>query len=185
MNTEQIHDYLKEGAEARLSLDTVQLIQISQKVSECFRNGGKIIFFGNGGSAADAQHIAAEFVGRFEKERQSLPALALHTNTSALTAIANDYSFDMVYERQVTAFAKKGDIVFGISTSGNSPNVLRGLVKAKEMGCIIVSMTGKKGGKISQISDYAVRVNSDRTPIIQEVHITFGHLMSKIVEDLL
>ena len=124
-------------------------------------------------------------MGRFEKERQSLPALALHTNTSALTAIANDYSFDMVYERQVTAFAKKGDIVFGISTSGNSPNVLRGLVKAKEMGCIIVSMTGKKGGKISQISDYAVRVNSDRTPIIQEVHITFGHLMSKIVEDLL
>ena len=185
MNTEQIREYLKEGAEARLSLDMEQLIQISQKVSECFKNGGKIIFFGNGGSAADAQHIAAEFVGRFEKERKSLPAMALHTNTSALTAIANDYSFDMVYARQVEAFAKKGDVIFGISTSGNSPNVLKGLERAKQIGCITVSMTGKKGGKISQLSDYAVRVNSDRTPIIQEVHITFGHLMSKIVEDLL
>ncbi len=185
MNTEQIHEYLKEGADARLTLDVGQLIQISQKVSECFRNGGKIIFFGNGGSAADAQHIAAEFVGRFEKERQSLPAMALHTNTSAMTAIANDYSFDMVYERQIEAFAKKGDVVFGISTSGNSPNVLKGLEKARDKGCVTVSMTGKKGGKISQLSDYAVRVNSDRTQIIQEVHITFGHLMSKIVEDLL
>lgn len=185
MNTEQIQEYLKEGADARLSLDMEQLIQISQKVSECFKKGGKIIFFGNGGSAADAQHIAAEFVGRFEKERQSLPAMALHTNTSALTAIANDYSFDMVYDRQVEAFARKGDVVFGISTSGNSPNVLKGLERAKRIGCITVSMTGKKGGKISQISDFTVRVNSDRTPIIQEVHITFGHLLSKIVEDLL
>ncbi len=185
MNTEQIREYLKEGADARLSLDMEQLIQISQKVSECFKNGGKIIFFGNGGSAADAQHIAAEFVGRFERERQSLPAMALHTNTSAVTAIANDYSFDMIYERQVEAFARKGDVVFGISTSGNSSNVMKGLERAKKIGCITVSMTGKKGGKISQLSDYAVRVNSDRTPIIQEVHITFGHLMSKIVEDLL
>ncbi|MHB1492997.1 MAG: D-sedoheptulose-7-phosphate isomerase [Thermoplasmataceae archaeon] len=185
MDLTQIQDYLKEGAEARLSVDIQQIMNISRKVTECFKNGGKIIFFGNGGSAADAQHIAAEFVGRFEKERESLPALALHTNTSAMTAIANDYSFDMVYERQVAGFARKGDVVFGISTSGNSQNILKGLEKAKSLGCATVSMTGKKGGKISQISDYPIKVNSDRTPIIQEVHIAIGHLLSKIVEDMI
>ncbi|MHB8361611.1 MAG: D-sedoheptulose-7-phosphate isomerase [Thermoplasmataceae archaeon] len=185
MDSTQVKQYLKEGSDARLSINVDQLFQIGEKMTECFKKGGKIILFGNGGSAADAQHIAAEFLGRFERERESLPALALHTNSSAMTAISNDYSYDMVYERQMSAFARKGDIVFGISTSGNSINILKGIEKAKQLGCITVSMSGKKGGKISEIADYKIQANSDRTPIIQEIHITIGHLLSKIVEDMI
>ena len=185
MNLEDAQKYIEDGANARLSIDTGQLFEIGNIIASAFRNGKKIIIFGNGGSAADAQHIAAEFLGRFERERRSLPAIALHANSSAMTAISNDYSFESVYERQVEAFAAKGDIVIGISTSGNSPNVIKGVEKANGIGCTTISMTGESGGKLSGICNYRIRAKSNRTPIIQEVHITIGHLLSKIVEDII
>jgi len=131
---------IKEGIK-----DLAPLIKkIAEEIVEAYKNKKKVVLFGNGGSAADAQHIAAEFVGKFYKERKPLPSLAFHTNTSSITATANDFGYDMIFERQVEAFIEKGDIVIGISTSGNSPNVLKGIEKAKEKGAITVGMTGKK-----------------------------------------
>ncbi len=141
-------------------------------------------FCGNGGSAADAQHLAAEVVGRFRLERLPLPSMALTTNTSLLTAIANDYGFDQVFSRQVHAFAKPSDILFGISTSGNSPNVVRAIQEARTLGVYTVGLTGRSGGKLKECADVLLNVPSDQTPRIQESHILLGHIYCDLVERL-
>ncbi len=183
MNLNEVAGYIESGAEARKALDPSAVMETGNAISKAFSQGGKLIIFGNGGSAADAQHIAAEFVGRFEKERRPLPAIALNTNTSSLTAIGNDYGFDSIFSRQVEAFARKGDVVVGISTSGNSKNVNLALEKANAMGCLTIALTGRDGGSMIRIAKNSIIVKSSRTSIIQEVHIAVGHMWSKIVED--
>jgi D-sedoheptulose 7-phosphate isomerase len=146
------------------------------------REGKKILVCGNGGSAADAQHIAAEFIGRYETERIALPAIALTTDTSALTAIANDYGFERVFARQVEALANEGDCLIAISTSGTSPNVIRAVMEARKSGCRIVGMTGAKGKKLAALSDACILVPSERTARIQEVHICAAHIWCEMVD---
>lgn len=158
------------------------IAQISQEIIKAYKNKGKVVLFGNGGSAADAQHIAAEFVGKFYKNRDSLPALAFHTNTSVVTATANDFGYDKIFERQVSSFVENGDIVMGISTSGNSINVVKGLQKANEKGAITIGLTGQKENEIEKIADYCLKVPSNDTPRIQEGHITVGHIICYLVE---
>lgn len=179
-----IREYLEEGAKARMDIDVDKIMKISDVLVSAFSKGNKLLFMGNGGSAADAQHIAAEFVGRFEIERKALPALALHCNSSSVTAISNDYSYDRVFERQIAAFAHEGDVVFALSTSGNSGNVLEGIKEAIRRNCIVVGITGKNGGKMAEMieSQYLFKINSNKTSIIQETTITIGHLISKITE---
>ena len=150
---------------------------------ETIKNGNKILLFGNGGSAADAQHIAAEFTGRFVKERRGLPAIAITTDTSALTAIGNDYGYEKVFERQIEALARPGDVLIGISTSGNSGNVIKALVKGKELGCSLIGFSGRDGGEMNDICDFNLIVPSNVTARIQEVHILIGHLLCQIVDD--
>ncbi len=159
------------------------IVAFAQRVVECYRKGGKLIIMGNGGSAADAQHIAAEFVGRFMKERRPLPAIALHTNTSTLTAVGNDYGYDDSFSRAMEAFAGPDDVVVAISTSGNSPNILKAIDSARASGAYIVGWGGKDGGKLKDVCDLALIVPSDDTPRIQEGHITIGHIMCQLVED--
>jgi len=159
-----------------------QIAQISREIMKAYRSNKKVVLFGNGGSAADAQHIAAEFVGKFYKDRASLPALAFHTNTSVLTATANDYGYEHVFERQVSSFVGEGDIAIGLSTSGNSPNVIKGLLKAKEKGAITIGFTGSKENEIEKIVDYCLKMPSTDTPRIQEGHITVGHIVCYLVE---
>lgn len=158
------------------------ITHISQEIIKAYKNKKKVVLFGNGGSAADAQHLAAEFVGKFYKERESLPSLAFHTNTSSITATANDFGYEFIFERQVSAFVEEGDIVIGISTSGNSPNVIKGLEKAKEKGAITVGFTGQKESKVEKIADYCLKIPSTDTPRIQEGHITVGHIICYLVE---
>ncbi|MFX1311019.1 MAG: SIS domain-containing protein [Promethearchaeota archaeon] len=166
-----------------LKKQTPLIIAIVDEIVDSYKNNKKIVLFGNGGSAADAQHIAAEFVGKFYKERRSLPALALHTNTSVITATANDYSYDNIFERQVSSLVNKGDIAIGLSTSGNSPNVIKGLEKAKEIGAKTIGFTGQRENKIEKIVDYCLKVPSTDTPRIQEGHITIGHIICYLVEN--
>ncbi len=156
--------------------------KVSKEIINAYNNKKKVVLFGNGGSAADAQHIAAEFVGKFYKDRESLPSLAFHTNTSVLTAIANDFGYDLVFERQVSSFVEKGDIAIGLSTSGNSPNVIKGLLKAQEKGAITIGFTGQKQNKIEEIADICLKIPSTDTPRIQEGHITVGHIICYLVE---
>ncbi len=156
--------------------------EISKEIINAYKKKKKVVLFGNGGSAADAQHIAAEFVGKFYKNREPLPSLAFHTNTSVLTAIANDFGYDLVFERQVSSFVEKGDIVIGISTSGNSINVIKGLEKAREKEAITVGFTGQQENKVEKIVDYCLKVPSNDTPRIQEGHITVGHIICYLVE---
>lgn len=156
-----------------------QLAEISIK---CLQNGGKILFCGNGGSAADAQHLAAELSGRFAFDRPPLAAEALHVNTSFLTAVANDYSFNEVYARMVKAVGKKGDILLALSTSGNSPNILNALKAAQENELITVGFTGETGGTMKDKCDYLIQVPSNNTARIQEVHITLGHILCEKIE---
>ena len=158
------------------------IIKIAEIIIEAYRNGKKVILFGNGGSAADAQHITAELVGKYYVDRDPLPAVALTTNTSSLTAIGNDYSFDIVFARQLKALGQKGDVVIGISTSGNSENVIQAFKVAREMGLITVGFTGKSGGKLRSVADHCLCIPSDDTPRIQEGHITIGHIICEIVE---
>ena len=158
------------------------IMKIAEEIINAYNNNKKVILFGNGGSAADAQHIAAEFVGKFYKERKALPALAFHCNTSSITATANDFGYDLIFERQVVAFVEKGDVVIGISTSGNSPNVLKGIEKAKEKGAITVGMTGQKDNELENMADYCLKMPSTDTPRIQEGHITVGHTICYLVE---
>ena len=164
--------------------ETVLIIaKISEMLIHAFQQGNKVLLFGNGGSAADAQHIAAEFVGRFAFDRAPLPALALSVNTSCLTAIGNDYGFDQSFSRQLEALGRRGDVAIGISTSGNSPNVLRALLVAKEMGLHTVALTGCTGGKLKNAVDHCVCAPSTETPRIQECHILIGHIISELVEE--
>ena len=152
-------------------------------VVSAFKNGNKILFCGNGGSAADAQHLAAEFSGRFYIDRDALPAEALHCNTSYLTAVANDYSYDDIYSRIVKGIGKKGDVLIGLSTSGNSKNILKAFETAKEKEIVTIGFTGEAGGKMKPLSDYLLNVPSSDTPRIQESHILLGHIICQLVEE--
>ena len=146
-------------------------------------SGNKIILVGNGGSAADAQHIAAEFTGRYKVERKGLPAIALTTDTSALTAIGNDYGYEFVFERQVEALANKGDLIIGISSTGNSANIINAFKKGKEIGCNSIGFSGKGGGKFNGACDLNIIVPSEDTPRVQEMHILIGHIICQIVDN--
>ncbi|SRR5713101_191096 len=156
---------------------------VTEIMIDAFRAGNKVLLFGNGGSAADAQHIAAEFVGRFAFDRPALPALALSVNTSCVTAIGNDYGFDLVFSRQIEALGQRGDVAVGISTSGQSPNVLQAMVTAKKMGLHTVGLTGSAGRKLASAVDHCICVPSNETPRIQECHILIGHIISELVEE--
>ncbi len=160
-----------------------QIDECSAIILDTVKRGGKILICGNGGSAADAQHIAAEFVGRYETERRALPAIALTTDTSALTALANDYDFERIFSRQVDALAAEGDCLIGISTSGNSPNVIAAVMAARSKGCRIIGMTGANGKKLSALCDAALMVPSERTARIQEAHITVAHIWCELVDE--
>jgi D-sedoheptulose 7-phosphate isomerase len=170
-----------------LLLRNTEVVSLIAKVSELLVDtvdkGNKILLFGNGGSAADAQHIAAEFVGRFAFDRPALPALALSVNTSCVTAIGNDFGFDLVFSRQIEALARPGDLAIGISTSGNSANVLHGLSTAREKGLRTVAFTGCAGGKLKNAAEYCICAPSNETPRIQECHILIGHIISELVEE--
>jgi D-sedoheptulose 7-phosphate isomerase len=162
-----------------------KISQVSQEIINAFKNDKKVLFCGNGGSAADAQHIAAELSGRFYFDREPLFAEALHVNTSYLTAVANDYSYDEVFSRLVKAKGRAGDILIGISTSGNSKNVIKAIEVSNEKGMITIGMTGKTGGKMKEICKYLINVPSTDTPRIQEAHIMIGHIICEIVEKVL
>ena len=170
----------KAAVNANLDL----IIKAGEMMAECLRADGKILIFGNGGSAADAQHIAAEFVNRFQIERPPLAAIALTTDSSILTSIGNDYHFDEIFSKQVAALGNKNDIAWGISTSGNSKNVVRAMDVAKEKGLVTIGMSGK-GGQLAEISDLVFKVDSDVTARIQETHITIGHMLCEIVDTIL
>ena len=161
-----------------------EIANVCGAMVEAFRQGNKVLLFGNGGSAADAQHIAADFVGRFAFNRAALAAVALGVNGSSLTAIGNDYGFEQVFARQVEALGQSGDVAMGISTSGNSPNVLQGLASAKKKGLVTVALTGKAGGKLkgSESVEHCICAPADETPRIQECHILIGHVICEIVE---
>lgn len=174
-----------EVFEKVLSDNKTQIEDCAKLLFETFKNGKKILIFGNGGSAADAQHIAAEFVGRYETERVALPAIALTTDTSALTAIANDYDFERIFTRQVEALAAEGDCMIAISTSGNSPNVISAVMAAREKGCRVIGMTGIKGKKLASLCDEALLIPSERTARIQEAHITIAHIWCEIIDKLI
>ena len=153
------------------------------EIIKCFKTGNKIIIFGNGGSAADAQHIVAEFIGRFQKERKSLPAIALTTDSSIITSLSNDYSFEIVFSRQCESLVSKGDVVIGISTSGNSKNVEKGIKTAKSMGAVTIGLLGGDGGIINNVVDIPIVVKSTNTARIQEVHRVIYHIICGIVEE--
>lgn len=159
------------------------LEEASQLVVDTLKAGNKILLFGNGGSAADAQHIAAELTGRYKTERRGLPGIALTTDTSALTAIGNDYGYDRVFDRQVEALANGGDLLIGISTSGNSKNVINAFKIGQEKGCKILGLTGRDGGIMNKYCDVNLIVPSDDTPRIQEMHILFGHTICQIIDN--
>ncbi|MBI2251952.1 MAG: D-sedoheptulose 7-phosphate isomerase [Armatimonadetes bacterium] len=162
---------------------TPQIEEALDLLLTSLKQGGKIVLFGNGGSAADAQHIAAELVGRFTKERPSLPAIALNTNTSIITSIGNDYSFKEIFARQLESILSSKDIVIAISTSGNSANVLKGIKRAKNIGAKIIGFSGKNGGKLSKLVDICLKVPSEITARIQEGHILLGHILCELIEE--
>lgn len=187
---EMVCDRIRRSVELKQTLlqdeaFSALVIEAALQIVKALRAGGKVMFFGNGGSAADAQHLAAEFTGRYLKERRALPALALHANTSAVTAIGNDYGFDLVFARQIEALGKDRDVAVGISTSGNSPNVLRALEAAKSKSIYTVALTGASGGKMKSVADCTIRIPSEETPRIQECHILAGHIICEIAEDML
>ncbi|BCS51727.1 D-sedoheptulose 7-phosphate isomerase [Geobacter sp. SVR] len=162
-----------------------QISELAELLTRAFMNGNKLLVMGNGGSAADSQHFAAEIVGRFKMERRALPAVALSTDTSILTALGNDYGFDSVFSRQIEALAAAGDVVIGLSTSGNSPNVSRALELARSRGCRTVGLLGKDGGSIRELCDLALIIPAQDTPRIQEGHITVIHIVCDLVEKAL
>jgi D-sedoheptulose 7-phosphate isomerase len=177
-------EHLQVVADARRELPAL-LERASALAAQCLKNGGKLLACGNGGSAADAQHFAAECVCRFERERPGLSAIALTTDTSALTAIANDYGYEHIFARQVSALARAGDILFAISTSGNSPNVLRAAEAARSIGCPIVALTGQGGGRLAACADLVLSAPSRRVARVQEVHALCLHAMAGALEDAL
>ena len=176
----QVKKNILENPELLNRVETLTNVIVS-----AFKNGNKVLFCGNGGSAADAQHLAAEFSGRFYTDRNPLPSEALHCNTSYLTAVANDYGYDVVYSRIIRGTGKKGDVLIGLSTSGNSVNITNALQAAREIGMITVGFTGETGGKMAPLCDYLVNVPSNDTPRIQESHITIGHIICQLVEEQL
>ncbi|QGQ98487.1 SIS domain-containing protein [Paenibacillus psychroresistens] len=185
-----IKNHIKESYEIKKSiLENDQLTnlikEVSEKAIEVYRAGNKTILAGNGGSAADAQHIAGEFVSRFYFDRPGLASLALTTDTSILTAIGNDYGYEQLFARQVQANGVKGDMFIGISTSGNSKNVIKALEVCKEKGIITVGFTGASGGNMAELCDYCIKVPSNETPRIQESHILIGHILCAIVEEVI
>lgn len=183
-----INDQVKKSIKVKQQLlENRKLIDLIKEVSlkcvEVYKNGNKTLIAGNGGSAADAQHIAGEFVSRFYFDRPGLASLALTTDTSIMTAIGNDYGYEKLFSRQVQANGVKGDMFIGISTSGNSANVIEALKECKEKGIITVGLTGEKGGKMAEMCDYCIKVPSNETPRIQEAHILIGHIICAVVEE--
>ncbi len=188
MINEYISNQVKKSIDVKQKLlDSQELMNLVQEVAlkcvEVYKNGNKTLIAGNGGSAADAQHIAGEFVSRFYFDRPGLASIALTTDTSIITAIGNDYGYEKLFSRQVQANGVKGDIFIGISTSGNSANVIEALKECKEKGIITVGLTGEKGGKMSEMCDYCIRVPSNETPRVQEAHILIGHIICAVVEE--
>jgi D-sedoheptulose 7-phosphate isomerase len=173
----------KDTIEKTILTMTPTIEKACKLMVDTLKNGNKILLCGNGGSAADAQHIAAELTGRYKSERGALPAIALTTDTSALTAIANDYGYNRVFDRQTEALANQGDLLIGLSTSGNSENILSALALAKKLGCQTLGMSGKDGGKMSEICDINLIIPSNDTPRIQEMHILLGHILCQAVDD--
>jgi len=182
-NAAEVVSHLQDSAALKTALIGQKdlIVQIANLLTEAFRKGNKVLLFGNGGSAADAQHIACELSGKFYRHRDPLPAIALTTNTSALTAIANDYDYAEVFSRQVRGLAREGDVAIGISTSGDSPNVIRGLQEARHCGAVTVAFSGQ-GGRLGEEADHVLSVPSTDTPRIQEAHITAGHIICYLVE---
>ncbi len=178
-------DYLKESLRvANLQLELVdKILQVSKACNNIIENGGKILFCGNGGSASDSQHLAAEIVVRFRHNRKALPALALTTDTSVITSISNDFSFDEVFSRQLEAIATEKDILIAISTSGESKNILNALKKAKELGMLTLCMTGNSTKNVEKLSDYLISIPSEVTGVVQQSHITIGQLIAMNIED--
>lgn len=177
---------LKESIETKNQVIKCLVPQIEQATKlmiEALKAGNKVFFFGNGGSAADAQHLAAELIGRYRKDRRSLPAIALTTDTSIITSISNDYGYEVIFAKQIEGLAKSGDVAVGLSTSGNSRNVIVALEKAKELGCKTIGFLGCDGGKIAEIVDTAITVPSRVTARIQESHITIGHIVCGLIEN--
>lgn len=188
----EIEEKIKKASEESIRVkeqffrENVSLIKdVAELIAKILNEGGKILIFGNGGSATDASHIAAEFVNRFKRERPGLPAIALNTDMAVITAIANDYDYSEVFSKQIKALGQKGDIAIGISTSGSSRNVLKAMEVAKKRGLKTVAFTSKKGEKLISKVDYAFTVSSEETPRIQETHITLGHILCELVEDIL
>lgn len=173
----QVKQDIIEKGELAATLEKVIAV-----ITQAFQNGNSVYFAGNGGSAADAQHLAAEFSGRFYKDRKALPSEALHCNTSYLTAVANDYSYDVIYSRLLEGLAKPGDVLVGLSTSGNSGNIVKAFEKSKELKVVTIGFTGEDGGKMKELSDYLINVPSNDTPRIQESHILLGHIICELVE---
>ena len=187
---EKIKKIIQSSIETKqLLLKDENLLNIIEKVVDvlvdAFKNGKRAYFCGNGGSAADAQHLAAEFSGRFYTDRKALPAEALHCNTSYLTAVANDYSFDVIYSRMIDGIGQVGDVLVGISTSGNSKNILKAFETAKAKKIITIGFTGSTGGKMKDLSDHLINIPSNDTPRIQESHVLIGHIICQLVEEKL
>lgn len=185
---EKIEDILLESIRVKEELIRTclsQIVEITELTAQCLKKEGKVIIFGNGGSASDSQHIAAELVGRFRRERAGLAAIALTVNTSILTALANDYGYEVVFSRQVEALGKKNDLVIGISTSGKAKNVAAGIRQAKKMGLKTVALTGGDGGELSKLADISLIVPAVVTARVQEAHITIGHIVCELVEEIL
>lgn len=183
----KINEIINTSIEVKSQIvnDPAFLAKIEKAISvitEAFQKGNSVYFAGNGGSAADAQHLAAEFSGRFYKDRKALPSEALHCNTSYLTAVANDYSYDVIYSRLLEGLAKPGDVLIGISTSGNSGNIVKAFEKCKELNVNTIGFTGSNGGKMKELSDLLLNVPSNDTPRIQESHILIGHIICELVE---
>jgi len=185
---DRIKDILLESIQVKeeiLRTQIGQILEIAELIIECLKKNGKVILFGNGGSASDSQHIAAELVGRFKKDRTGLAAIALTTNTSILTSLANDYGYEIVFARQIEALGQKNDVAIGISTSGKAKNVAAGIKQAKKIGIKTVALTGGDGGDLAKMADTSLVVPSSVTARIQEAHITIGHIICELVEQAL
>lgn len=187
MPIEKIESRFRETARnyERLAASAAAVGQVADVLCGCLRAGGKVLFCGNGGSAADAQHFASELTGRFLRDRRPLPALALVCNAATVTSIANDYGYEATFERQVRAIGRPEDALIGISTSGNSPNVLAALRAARDLGMVTVALTGERVGAVDEVSDYCLKVPSAQTPRIQEMHVAVGHMLCELIEEAL
>jgi D-sedoheptulose 7-phosphate isomerase len=170
-------------SQSALDKNLAAVEKVARAIITSLRNGGKVLLCGNGGSAADSQHIAAELIGRFQKDRKSLSAIALTTDTSILTSLANDYGYDIVFSRQVEGLGRKGDVLVGLSTSGASPNVIKAVEQAKKMGLVTIAMAGKDGGMLAKTADIAIVVPSNKTARVQEAHIVLAHAICEVVEE--